>query len=135
MSVVDNLEATLVHSCKINSESYLSGSEVVDGGEAQMIDVTLDTIAAHTIVASFDHAKVQAVYLLADKDCTSVVFTGTTGPVEVPLTAGVPFSWSRACNINGATPEDDAFKANCTSLVVTTAALNTTIKGRIVQAS
>jgi hypothetical protein len=127
MADVDNVTCTISRSCKVNSETYITGTESIIGGVAQVVDVTLGTVGAHDVSVDFDHSKVQAVFIQTDLALTSIVFTGTTGPVTTPaIAAGGVWEWSVG---NAADP----FGASCTKLVVTTTVADTTLKIRVVE--
>lgn len=118
---------TVVTNCRINSESYLTGSIdlTVDSSE-----ITSDTIAANAVansvsIAPFQFAKLRGIYLQADGNI-SVTFRDGASNVTVALIEDQPMEW----HYGGLTA--NPFSANVASVDATeTLGANVVITARI----
>ena len=91
-----SVTATIVRSCKIDSESYQTGTETVTGDVAQIISDTIANAAGvTTAVLPFEFAKLKALFLLADEDL-DVTFLDGASNVSFNLTADTPTVWTDA---------------------------------------
>lgn len=124
----DLVTATIVQSCRIDSETYLSGQDAVLGDNAQVInqDFAIGSTDALAILG-FDKDNLAAIYLLADEDIT-VTFTLGTGTLAVDLKADIPWVWTKTYAGEGLA---NPFGYDVVSAAVSGGAAATNIKGRI----
>lgn len=115
MSASENVSWSLRRDMRVGSTA-LEGSQQGASARLQSFNVVYDSAGAKTLAIAFDRTKIEAIEIQCDQAITSIVFTGTTGPVTTPgISAGSAWQWSLE---HSAEP----FGANCTAIVVTLAA-------------
>jgi hypothetical protein len=107
--MADLVTATMADSVRINSETYVTGTEVLLGDSSQTVEQAFLAAASSEAVAiaAITLSKLKAIYIISDEDLT-LVFTMNSGVKTIALLADVPFRWSDAY----ATPYPCPFKVN-----------------------
>ena len=106
---------TLTEKAASGAGGSVSAQHTEVGASEYTADQTFPAASSDaTLTAAFNYANVQAVYILADQNCTLETNSGSSPDNTFSLIAGRPLVWSRSAGYTS-----NPFTANVTGLFVT----------------